>query len=105
MKKTIFTFYLLICSMVVIYGQTTYVADGDVSEWVTTPIQSEPGVYPYFKFAEQNDVLYWAIYAAANKPFAASFADIFIDADYSTATGYIGATYSPWTSSGLDYLL
>jgi len=61
--------------------------------------------YPYFKFAEQNDVLYWAIYAAANKPFAASFADIFIDADYSTATGYIGATYSPWTSSGLDYLL
>jgi len=103
MKKVIFTFYLLICSMAVMYGQT-YAADGNVSEWVTTPIQSEPGVYPYFKFAEQNDVLYWAMYAAADKPFAATLADIFIDADYSTATGYLGSS-TPWTSSGLDYLL
>jgi hypothetical protein len=77
---------------------------GAVSKWDNVPIQSEPGIYPYFKFAEQNNTLYWAMYAAADRPFATALADIFIDADYSTATGYLGGS-THWTSSGLDYLL
>ena len=67
MKKVIFTFYLLICSMAVMYSQ--YVADGIIGEWDTTPIQSEPGVYPYFRFAERDTVLYWVVYAAQDKRF------------------------------------
>ena len=44
------------------------------------------------------------MYAATDRPFATALADIFIDADYSTATGYLGGS-THWASSGLDYLL
>ncbi|MDI9490131.1 MAG: T9SS type A sorting domain-containing protein [Bacillota bacterium] len=106
MKKVIFTFYLLICSMAVMYGQT-YAADGNVSEWVTTPIQSEPGVYPYFRFAEENNTLFLAFYAEQGRHFVFAqycWVDVFFDSDRSKITGYVG-DYNHWPAAGLDYLI
>ncbi|HOG20891.1 MAG TPA: hypothetical protein PKW37_10670, partial [Salinivirgaceae bacterium] len=101
MKKVIFTFYLLICSMAVMYGQ--YVADGIIGEWDTTPIQSEPGVYPYFRFAERDTVLYWVVYAAQDKRFDYNqyhWLETWFDADCLSTTGL----KDPWPGAGLDYL-
>ena len=101
MKKVIFTFYLLICSMAVMYSQ--YVADGIIGEWDTTPIQSEPGVYPYFRFAERDTVLYWVVYAAQDKRFDYNqyhWLETWFDADCLSTTGL----KDPWPGAGLDYL-
>ena len=86
--------------MAVMYGQT-YAADGNVSEWVTTPIQSEPGVYPYFRFAEENNTLFLAFYAEQGRHFVFAqycWVDVFFDSDRSKITGYVG-DYNHWPAA------
>lgn len=103
MKKVFFTFYFIICSLTVMLGQ--YMADGIIGEWDTTPIQSEPGVFPYFRFAEQEGIFYWVAYAAQGRVFdpnAFNWLDIWFDSDFSSATGMKG---DPWPGCGIDYLI
>ena len=65
---------------------------GAVSKWDNVPIQSEPGVYPYFRITDKNNVLCWVVFAAQDKRFDRNqynWLETWFDSDVSTTTGYV----------------
>mgnify|MGYP000952643810 CR=1 FL=1 len=104
MKKSLLS--LCLAGFMLSAANSQIVIDGNMSDWNSVPILSEPGVYPYTKtISNATDIYYLVSLDAANafNTNAGPGLELYVDADFSSATGQ----KSDWlyVSSGNDYFI
>lgn len=104
MKKNYFLFLLMSCIVFLANAQISI--DGNMSDWNSVPILSEPGVYPYAKITSDATSVFYLVSLDATNTFNAGSGpglESFVDVDFSSSTGQ----KSDWlyVSSGNDYFI
>lgn len=104
MKKCYF--FLLLASCVLFSANSQILIDGNMSDWNSVPILSEPGVYPYAKTTSDGTSVFYLVSLDAPNIFNSGGGpglESYIDADFSSTTGQ----KSDWlyVSSGNDYFV
>jgi hypothetical protein len=103
MKKHVLFLLIAACGFSAASAQIAI--DGAVADWNTVPVLSEPGVAPFAKVASDGTNVYFLVTfddAHVFDPEAWFTVDLYIDADFSAATGQQQWVYS---ASGIDYLV
>lgn len=103
MRKILF--YLLIVNCFLFSAKSQITIDGDLSDWNSIPILSEPGVFPFAKVMNDGTNLNYALRLADTNTFdtnAWNIIDLYLDADNNNTSGMKGWLY---VSSGVDYLV
>jgi hypothetical protein len=103
MQKHFFSLLIAACGFFSANAQITI--DGIVTDWNTVPVLSEPGIFPFAKVASDGTNVYFLVTlddAHVFDPSAWFTVDLYIDADFSAATGMKQWVY---TASGIDYLV
>jgi hypothetical protein len=104
MKKCYFS--LLLTSCILFSANSQILIDGNMSDWNSVPVLSEPGVYPYVKTTTDGTSVFYSVSLDASNTFNANSGpglETYIDADFSSTTGQ----KSDWlyVSSGNDYFI
>lgn len=104
MKKNYFLFLLMSCIVFSVNAQI--LIDGNMSDWNSVPILSEPGVYPYAKITSDGTSVFYLVSLDEPNIFNSGGGpglESFIDVDFSSTTGQ----KSDWlyVSSGNDYFV
>jgi hypothetical protein len=104
MKKC-YSFLFLSCCFL-FSANSQILIDGNMSDWNSVPILSEPGVYPSAKVTSDGTSVFYKVDLDASNTFNSTGGpgmESFIDADFSSATGQ----KSDWlyVSSGNDYFI
>lgn len=105
MKKHYLSFLLM--SICILFSANSQILiDGNMSDWNSVPILSEPGIYPSVKVTSDGTSVFFKVDLDASNTFNSTGGpgmESFIDADFSSATGL----KSDWlyVSSGNDYFI
>ena len=104
MKKNYFLFLLMSCVVFSTYAQISI--DGNMSDWNSVPILSEPRVYPSAKITSDGTSVFYLVSLDAANIFNAGSGpglESFVDVDFNSSTGQ----KSDWLyiSSGNDYFI
>ncbi|MDR2806370.1 MAG: T9SS type A sorting domain-containing protein [Dysgonamonadaceae bacterium] len=97
--------FLLIAACGFFTANAQITVDGIVNDWETVPVLSEPGVFPFAKVVSDDARFYFLVTLNNDNTFdpnAWFTVDLYIDADFSSETGYRQWIY---TGSGIDYLV
>lgn len=103
MKKNLLFLLLVVFGCYSANAQIT--VDGNTTDWNIVPVLSEPGVAPFAKAVADGTNAYFLVTLDSEhvfNPDAWFTVDLYIDADFSAATGQKQWIY---TASGIDYLV
>jgi hypothetical protein len=103
MRRHFLSLLMVACGFFTANAQIT--VDGAVSDWNTVPVLSEPGVLPFAKAVSDGECVYFFVTLDGEHAFDSDAwftVDLYIDADFSAATGMSQWVYN---ASGIDYLV
>lgn len=97
---------MLLASCVLFSANSQILIDGNMSDWNSVPVLSEPGVNPYAKVTSDGTSVFYSITLDGSNTFNAGGGpglESYIDVDFSSSTGQ----KSDWlyVSSGNDYFI